>query len=183
MIEKNPPRTDEQLMCAYQAGEAAAFDALYQRHKSGLFRYCNRQLDGQSAIASELYQEMWMRVIQSRERYQATAQFTTWLYHIAHNILIDHWRSVRPHDSIADHEESLQSDIPEPEVMIDRQVSAAQLKQALGNLPREQLNTFLLKEEGCFSLGQIASITGSTRETVKSRLRYAMDKLRSALTS
>lgn len=167
-------------MCDYKSGEAAAFDALYWRHKGGLFRYCNRQLDGQAAIAHEIYQEVWMRVIQSRERYQVTALFSTWLYHIAHNILIDHWRSQRPHDSIDDHED-IPGDTPTPDHVIDQQLTTTRIKQALLKLPREQLNTFLLKEEGGFSLEDIASLTGTTRETVKSRLRYAMDKLRSSL--
>jgi RNA polymerase sigma-70 factor, ECF subfamily len=181
LTEQQQQRTDEQLMCAYQSGETAAFDALYKRHKGGLFRYCTRQLDGQSAIAHELYQEVWMRVIQSRERYQATAQFSTWLYHIAHNILIDHWRSQRPHDALDEYTEHLTSNEPGPEHVMAQQQSSASLQQALVKLPRDQLNTLLLKEEGQFSLEDIATITGTTRETVKSRLRYAMDKLHSSL--
>ena len=182
MTKQDPHRTDEQLMCDYQSGEAAAFDALYARHKGGLFRYCTRQLEGQAAIAHELYQDVWMRVIQSRERYQATALFSTWLYHIAHNILIDHWRSQRPHDDIEMHAEYLTSNQPTPDNLLDQQQAATQFQQALTQLPRDQLNTFLLKTEGQFSLEDIADITGTTRETVKSRLRYAMDKLRSTLT-
>jgi RNA polymerase sigma-70 factor, ECF subfamily len=181
LIKQYTDRTDEQLMCDYKQGETAAFDALYQRHKGGLYRYFTRQLDGQTALAHEMYQDVWMRVIQSRERYETTALFTTWLYHIAHNILIDFWRSQRPHDSIDEHEETLQSNTHTPDIMIEHHMTAMRLKQALVNLPRDQLNAFLLKEEGNFSLEDIASITGTTRETVKSRLRYAMDKLRSAL--
>lgn len=168
-------------MCDYKAGDAIAFDALYQRHKGGLYRFFTRQLDGQTALAHEMYQDVWMRVIQACAKYEATALFTTWLYQIAHNRLIDHWRSHKAQDDIADHQDNLASTTPTPDVMAENHQTATRLKQALATLPREQLNTLLLKEEGDFSLEAIAAITGTTRETVKSRLRYAMDKLRSAM--
>lgn len=181
MTQQYNNRTDEQLMCDYRQGDAVAFDTLYQRHKGSLYRYFTRHLDGQTAIAHEMYQDVWMRVIKSREQYEVAALFTTWLYQIAHNILVDHWRSQRSHESIEEHEDVLPGNTPMPEAIVENHFTAARLQQALHRLPRDQLNTFLLKEEGNFSLEEIASITGTTRETVKSRLRYAMDKLRSAL--
>src|SRR5260221_10697642 len=83
--------SDEELMLAYRDGNPGAFDTLYARHKGGLFRYVLRGVKIR-AVAEELYQEIWIRVIEARERYAPSARFTTWLYTIAHNRLVDHWR-------------------------------------------------------------------------------------------
>src|SRR5512135_83619 len=82
---------DEQLMVRYRDGDAGAFDVLYRRHKGGLFRYLLR-LSKNQGIAEELFQDVWSNIIRSRERYQPTAKFTTFLYQVAHNRMIDHIR-------------------------------------------------------------------------------------------
>ena len=82
---------DEQLMLAYREGDAGAFEELYRRHKGGLFRFVLRSVR-ERAVAEELYQEIWMRAIEARGRYEVQAKFSTWLYTIAHNRLVDHWR-------------------------------------------------------------------------------------------
>src|SRR5215470_20187126 len=84
--------SDEELMLAYAAGEGAAFDALYDRHKGGVYRYLLRQCR-QPAVAAELYQDVWMNLIRARASYAPTAKFTTWLYRLAHNRMIDHFRA------------------------------------------------------------------------------------------
>src|SRR4051812_3780665 len=86
------PEADEHLMLAYAGGDAAAFEALYARHKGPVFRYLLRSVK-EAAQADELFQDVWMRVIEARARYEATAKFTTWLYTIAHHRLVDHWRA------------------------------------------------------------------------------------------
>src|SRR5918996_6014441 len=86
---------DEELMLAYRHGDAGAFETLYRRHRGALFRFILRALSntpGQRAAAEELFQEAWIRVIEARSRYAPQARFTTWLYTIAHNLLVDHWR-------------------------------------------------------------------------------------------
>src|SRR4029078_7334007 len=82
---------DEQLMLAYREGDAGAFEQIYRRHKGALFRFVLRSVRDR-ATAEELYQEVWMRAIEARGRYEVQAKFTTWLYTIAHNRLVDHWR-------------------------------------------------------------------------------------------
>ena len=82
--------TDEQLMLAYAAGDAASFEALYARHKGGLYRFVLRGIK-ERGVAEELFQEIWMRVIEARTRYAPQARFTTWLYTIAHNRMVDHF--------------------------------------------------------------------------------------------
>ena len=81
---------DEQLMAAYRDGNAAAFETLYLRHRGRLFRFVLRSVKSR-ATAEELFQEIWMRVIEARERYAPQARFTTWLYTIAHHRMVDHW--------------------------------------------------------------------------------------------
>lgn len=186
-----PQSSDEDLMLAYGAGEAGAFDTLYARHKGGVYRYLLRQCRN-AGIADELFQDVWMNAIRVRASYAPTAKFTTWLYTLAHNRLVDHWRAngqvkMASIDDDADGEaRDIAESIPgaandEPESRALSGELGAQLKDALGALPDEQRNAFLLQYEGGLSLAEIAELTGVGMETVKSRLRYATAKLRSAL--
>ena len=87
--------SDETLMLAYAAGDAAAFDQIHARHKGGVYRYLLRHC-GRAASADELFQDVWMSVVRARATYAPTAKFTTWLYRIARNRLVDHWRTSSP---------------------------------------------------------------------------------------
>lgn len=175
-------RSDEELMLAYAGGEAAAFDLLYGRHKGGLYRYMFRQLSN-AATTEELFQEIWIKVIQAAPNYQPTAKFSTWLYRIAHNRIIDFYRSQsrRP--------EWLTDEVPEVatdedssvETILDQAFIKEKLLEALTKLPFEQREAFVLREDGGFSVEMIAEITGVNPETAKSRLRYAMRKLKALL--
>jgi len=186
-----PQSSDEDLMLAYGAGEAGAFDTLYARHKGGVYRYLLRQCRN-AGIADELFQDVWMNAIRVRASYAPTARFTTWIYTLAHNRLVDHWRANGQMKvaSIDDDENGDARDIvesipaaandePEPRALSGE--LGAQLRDALNALPVEQRDAFLLQYEGGLSLAEIAELTGVGMETVKSRLRYATAKLRSAL--
>jgi len=172
--------TDEELMVAYAAGDAAAFETLYSRHRGPLFRFMLHQVR-EHGTAEELYQDVWQRVITARERYRPEARFSTWLFQIAHNRITDHWRaqSHRP-SAPADAVERAERE-PDPQTP-ERQLSAFEerrrLQLALQELPADQREVVLLRLEQELSLEQIGEITGVGRETVKSRLRYALDKLR-----
>ena len=87
--------SDEDLMLRYAAGDAAAFDVLYGRYRVRLLRYLVR-LTGQTAVAEELYQDTWGRVIDARTRYTSSARFAAWLFRIAHHLAIDHLRKLHP---------------------------------------------------------------------------------------
>ena len=170
--------TDEQLMQQYANGDAKAFDQLYARHRSALYRYFNRQVNNVST-ANDLYQGAWEKIIKSRGKYRKTAPFTAWMYRIAHNHLVDHYRRIKPDDSIAT--EDLSDHQPGPsEDAIDEQQNE-RLKATIIALPAEQRDTLLLKVETGLKMEEIASVTGVSRETVKSRLRYAVDKLKRSL--
>ena len=174
---------DEQLMLAYRGGDGEAFAALYARHKGGLFRFMVRSVKDRAA-AEELFQEVWMKLIDARARYVPQAKFSTWLYTIAHNRMIDHWRRQGLVTVSLDEEEALEPSGPDsmqPERRAELRESGRRLLAALGALPLLQREAFLLHEESGLSVPEIAAATGTEPETAKSRLRYAVAKLREAL--
>ena len=175
--------SDEALMLAYAAGDAAAFGQLYARHRGRLYRYLLRQLRD-NALADEFFQDVWQKVVGARAGWRPDASFATWLYTIAHHRLGDHWRSLKhrpaaPHDA----EERLArvADPETPERVLSEFERRRQLQLALDALPEEQREVLLLRLEQELTLEEIGRITGVGRETVKSRLRYAMDKLRAGV--
>jgi RNA polymerase sigma-70 factor (ECF subfamily) len=180
---------DEQLMLAYREGDAGAFEELYRRHRGGLYRFVLRSVRDR-AVAEELYQEVWMRAIEARGRYQVQAKFTTWLYTIAHNRLVDHWRKRGLKLVSLDQEEDAQraertepAAAPdyEPPRILEAKQSLARFAQALEALPPAQREAFLLHEEAGMSIADIARATGTNEEAAKSRLRYALSKLKEAM--
>jgi RNA polymerase sigma-70 factor (ECF subfamily) len=180
--------SDEELMLAYAAGDAAPFDALYARHKGGVYRYLLRQCRD-AGIAEQLFQDVWMNLIRVRATYQPSAKFTTWLYTLAHNRLIDHHRASGRVTLISTDDEDhadLVSALPanrhdEPESRAANREIGSRLRAAVAALPHAQRDAFLLQQEAGLSLDEIAALTGVGAETVKSRLRYATAKLRAEL--
>ena len=167
-------------------GDTAAFDALYNRHKGHLYRYFLRQC-GKSEIAQELFQDIWLNLVKSHQRYEHKAKFTTLLYRMAHNRLIDYYRK-QSHvpksyaDNDGDAVDVIADDMKNnPESINSRQEIINELLRQIDILPEAQREAFLLKEEGGFSVEEIADIMDIGAETAKSRLRYASNKLRSAL--
>ena len=177
---------DATLMLRYRDGDARAFEILYERHKGPLYRYLQRMC-GRREVADDLFQEVWSKVIASRGRYEARAQFNTFLFRIAHNCAVDHFRrSGRPHEGAAQDIDDVAEQIGGAEhEQPDAALSEAQVRQdfrrALEQLPAEQRDVFVLYEESGLTLEEIGRITGVAMETAKSRLRYAVGKLRGAL--
>ena len=165
-------------MLAYQRGDAGAFETLYKRHRGALYRFVLRSLP-QRSTAEELFQEVWMRVIEARGRYAPQARFTTWLYTIAHNLLVDHWR--KKGLVLVELDEDQMVVAPDnPARQAEARQTLARFLQALEALPHAQREAFLLHEEGGLSVAEIAAATGTNEEAAKSRLRYAMAKLKAA---
>jgi RNA polymerase sigma-70 factor, ECF subfamily len=170
-----PAPSDEELMLAYAAGDPSAFDALYARHKGGVYRYLARQCR-QAGIADELFQDVWMNLIRARASYAPTAKFTTWLYRLAHNRMIDHFRSSGHLTLVSSDDEAHEDAVvalpaaraSEPEPRAQNRELGERLRAAVAALPPAQL-------------AEIAARTGVGVETVKSRLRYALSKLRAEL--
>jgi RNA polymerase sigma-70 factor (ECF subfamily) len=186
--------SDERLMLAYRDGDARAFESLYQRYRGSLHRYLAHQC-GSQAFAEELYQEVWIKVVNARAEYEPLAKFSTWIFRIAHHRLIDHYRKNAPEiatryekahvGSDADSEDIIGNQAAPlhqtPQALHERRATAQRINQALAELPAPQREAFLLAEEGGLTLEEIAAATATSRETSKSRLRYALGKLRHSL--
>lgn len=172
---------DSALMLRYKDGDTAAFEVLYRRHNDALYRYLLRMCRNRAA-AEDVFQDVWGKIIKARSNYRPTAKFTTFMYRVAHNCFIDHIRRNKRHANNTALEPELYADPTEsPETITERHLAKERLALALQDLPDEQRDAFLLHEEAGLSIDQIASVTGSNRETAKSRLRYAVNKLRTAI--
>lgn len=190
MTREDTSQTDEALMLAYVAGNAEAFDRLYARHRGGLYRFLLRQCRATS-VAEELFQDVWMSIIRTRKTYAPSARFATYLYRIAHNRLVDHFRrsSHRPtlmddpdDDEGEDRVASLPADPREqPDALLQSKTQLERFHAVLAALPEVQREAFVMREEGGLSVEEIATATGVNVETAKSRLRYAIAKLRRGL--
>jgi RNA polymerase sigma-70 factor, ECF subfamily len=179
--------SDEVLMLRYRNGDSAAFDVLYNRYRGSLYRYLLRQCRI-AAVAEELFQDIWMNLIRARRRYEPRAKFATYLFTLAHHRLIDYYRRQSrgvpvsydgPEGDGADQFEDKQALDPEMGALHSEQRAA--IMEILNQLPEAQREAFLLKEETGLSLEEIAVATGVNRETAKSRIRYAVKKLRQGL--
>jgi len=174
---------DGELMLRYARGDMRAFETLYRRHRGALYRYLARHTRN-TETANDLFQEAWSKVIASRERYEPRAQFKTFLYRIAHNCFIDYCRRASVRNEL-NGEDGWESALPgseqdRPDTRAEQAQITARYRTALLALPAEQRDVFLLYESG-LSLDEIASVSAVGTETAKSRLRYAVAKLRATL--
>jgi RNA polymerase sigma-70 factor, ECF subfamily len=170
---------DATLMVRYRGGDAQAFAALYARHKGPLYRYLLRQVRDAGA-AADLFQDVWSRLIATRGRYEARAKFATYLFHIAHNCTIDFFRRdlIARRGAFPDAIDlQPEPEVPEyqrPDGIAELAEQHSALLAALGTLPHEQREAFLLHEETGLTIEEIARVTDVGVETAKSRLRYAI---------
>jgi len=174
--------SDESLMLKFSRGNADAFEVVYQRHKSPLYGFILRQCE--QRFVDELFQDIWLNVINARFNYKVKASFKTWLYHIARNRIIDHYR--RQNIRAVDNDPEQISKIcgasdSQPENQLEASSQLQRLMNAIAALPNEQKEVFLLRQEAGLTVDEIAITTGVSYETAKSRLRYAIKKLRQQL--
>jgi RNA polymerase sigma-70 factor (ECF subfamily) len=186
--------TDEALMARYQQGDVAAFAELVARHEKRLWNFVRRFV-ADSATAEDLLQEVFLRVVRNASEWQPSAKFTTWLYTIARNLCTDNARRgvFRKVDSLdetpgASRDESgphridkvASPDANAEKAAMDREI-ATRVDQAVATLPVEQREVFLMREVMDMSFAEIATATKTSEPTVKSRMRYALERLRGAL--
>jgi len=182
------PESDEVLMQRYAGGDAKSFAALYQRHEMRVWRYLERNVRN-AAVADDLMQDVWFSVAREAARYQPSARFSTWLFTIAHNRMVDAIRTSRPQVSLEalgpDANPAVAQLIDDPRRSPHARAVAHEQAQALNRaveaLPEEQREAFLLHVEGELTVDEIAAVTLCSFETAKSRLRYARSKLRELL--
>lgn len=157
--------SDETLVGRYIRGDATAFDQLYRRHELCVWRYLERNLRNQ-ATADELLQDVWFALARNAASIESSTRFRTRLFTLAHDRMTNalQGRAAQPAE--------------QPAAARD---SADPLARAIGELPREQREAYLLQMEGQLSVGDIAEITESTIDMAQNRLRHARLKLRELL--
>ncbi|QMU60183.1 MAG: sigma-70 family RNA polymerase sigma factor [Gammaproteobacteria bacterium] len=179
--------SDESLMLEYQQGEQAAFETLYRKYKDVLYRYFLKHCSDRQQ-SEELYQEVWIKLINSTARYTPKAKFKTYLFTIAHNTLVDFYRKAKPSQTIEFEDAEITEEfmnsptplaLPEDEFTLKQKANL--LMQALEELPADQKEVAILHFEQEMSVQEIAEITKVKTETAKSRLRYAKNKLKAAI--
>ncbi len=163
-------------MLAYAKGNITSFEILYQKHKNGLYRYVVRQVSDLE-LAHDLYQECWSRIIKAANTYTIDSKWTTWAYRIAHNLVVDHYRSFKPMDAEVDTASASHT----PERLHDQEVLSKQLNYCMAKLPAVQREVFLLSQETDLTLKMISDIVEASHEAVKTRLRYARTALQYCL--
>lgn len=185
--------TDEILMVRYQRGERKAFVELVRRHNRPIYNFVLRQLRVPS-VAEDVTQDVFMRLVQNAAEFKHEARFLTWLYTIARNLCIDQLRKLshRRHASL-DQPKSGEGDAalgetvpdPNPQTSAERSALSSEVRssivKAVDALPDDQREVFLLREVANLPFRDIAEITGVPENTVKSRMRYALDRLKDAL--
>jgi RNA polymerase sigma-70 factor (ECF subfamily) len=175
--------SDERLMLRFQGGDARAFEVLVRRHRTPLFSFLLR-LTGDRARAEDLCQETLLKVVRAAEGWAPRARFQTWLYAIARNQAVDEarrqaFRRAEPLDAPGRPEAA--SEDPAPDRAADGALLRPRLEAALAALPEEQREVFLLREYAGLRFHEIAEVTGTPENTVKSRMRYALEALRARL--
>ncbi len=181
--EASAGTTDDELFSRYCRGDNAAFSELYERYRARVYRYFLRQVS--VGLAQDLFQETWMKVIKAAASYQSRGRFAAYLFKVAHNILMDHYRrESRQSNLVVDDAAAVEAQATEdadPDRQHDRAAIALHLQREIARLPLEQRTTWLIRQESGLDLKSIATITGTSVEGVKSRLRYANAKLKAGM--
>ncbi|MEY4562192.1 MAG: hypothetical protein RLZZ618_1469 [Pseudomonadota bacterium] len=198
-MQADPQPSDDILMSAYAQGDASAFDTLYTRHQAGLYRFVRRLLGTPlAAQTDEVFQDTWLRVVHSRERWQPQgASFRTWLYTVAHRRVIDVWRRSGREVSLATDDDSAPwepdgagawqqwpapaSGAPHAEDQAFWRRAGERLLHCLEQLPLPQRSAFLLHHDDELSMNEVAKALEVGFETAKTRLRYAISKLKTCM--
>jgi RNA polymerase sigma factor (sigma-70 family) len=173
--------TDEQLMAAYRGGDVTAFDTLYERYRGAVYRFVHRQLDD-AHDPDSVFQDVWMKVIRYQAQWHDEKPFKPWLFAIANNTLIDATRR-RKHQPQGSDDSVIELQAPHhpPDRWQHIRDCIDRLLALLESLPDTQRTAFLLKEEAGLTLQEIAEVAEVGRETIKSRLRYALQSIRRGL--
>ena len=193
--------SDEALLMAYRAGDARAFERLVARHEKPVWNFLRRFVTN-AATAEDLLQEVFLRVVKSaheqESEWRGAAKFSTWLYTIARNLCVDHARRAVHRDAAsldgpghgraqaeteteATLHDRIASPAPAPDAAVADRQAKARIDAAIAALPPDQREVFLMREVMEMPFAEIAAAVGVSEPTVKSRMRYALEKLRASL--
>lgn len=176
-------QSDDALMLAFAAGDEAAFATLYQRHRGPLYRYFLRQLP--RAEADDCFQALWLKLIHQAARYQPSGAFASYAFTIAHSVLMDHHRRRGRLAEVALDDAGADAELTDDGLALEQAADGAALRDRLlallQALPFHQREAWVLRQEAAMSVADIAAVTGTTVEGVRSRLRYATSKLKAGL--
>ncbi len=193
MSSSHTEATDEVLMIRFQSGDRSAFALLVRKHQRPLYNFALRQLRSAPA-AEEVVQDAFVRVVQNAADFKHEARFSTWLYTIARNLCIDQMRkhALRRHPSLDEPKRAEEGDGPtlgeqtaDSRANVERAALSGEIRErvmaAMDELPEEQREVFLMREVASLPFKEIAEIVGVPENTVKSRMRYALERLQAAL--
>jgi RNA polymerase sigma-70 factor (ECF subfamily) len=184
--------TDESLMVRFQGGDATAFRQLLGRWSERLYAFCYRHVREEDA-SRDVVQDCFVRVVRNAGTFRAEARFSTWLFTIARNLCLDRARRMKFRRTTSldaplgdDPEgatlmERVADDKPLADVRTDDRRFSARLDAALATLPEEQREVFLMRELDGLKFREVADVLGIPENTVKSRMRYALEGLRRQL--
>jgi RNA polymerase sigma-70 factor (ECF subfamily) len=186
-------QSDEKLMARFQQGDMLAFEALLERHRRPVYRFIRRQV-GHPNTAEDLLQDVFLRLVHRAQSFESRSKFTTWLYTIARNLCIDHLRKQvhrraasldQPLGAGEDQDVTLLSKLAGDEPAPDREAHNRRLRdclqRAVEELSQEQREVFVMREDAGLPFEEIARIVEAPVNTVKSRMRYALQNLRTRL--
>ncbi|MBN2449128.1 MAG: sigma-70 family RNA polymerase sigma factor [Lentisphaeria bacterium] len=171
--------TDNEWIEGWLRGDQEAFEALYNRYRLPLYSYLNRMVPGQSQLADDLFQQVWIRVLENLERYRDKQRFVSWLFRIAHNLVVDHIRR-ETRNPMEEVNERTAVDESAPWEELDREVLIQAVERASADLPEAQREVLLLRQQGV-SFREIAAIQSTGINTVLGRMHYAVKGLRRSL--
>lgn len=190
--ERTRDVSDEALLEKFRQGDPRSFEELMRRHRNPLYNFILRSVR-QPQTAEEILQDAWIRMIQGARDFHNASKFSTWAYTVARNLCIDHARkaALRRHPSLDEPSRrgedgpTLGERMPDPEASVDREAIGHELQrritEAVEALPEDQREVFLMREYSNLPFKEIAEIVCAPENTVKSRMRYALERLQEAL--
>jgi len=175
-------QTDLDLLQAFQQGNERAFVELYSRRKSELYTFCLRMLGGDRDLASDAFQETFIKVYEKADTFKSGTNVLGWLFMIARNTCLNIYRTKKPQEALEYHP-SLESKDRSlgPEYRHEQDFLREILEQAIASLPEEFREPFILREFDGFSYTEIAEMTGTTLAMTKVRIHRAKQRMREIL--
>jgi RNA polymerase sigma-70 factor (ECF subfamily) len=174
--------SDVELLERFCAGEQQAFAELYGRHKQQIYTYCVRMLGGDQDLASDAFQEVFIKVSEKASQFREGSNVTGWLFMIARNTCLNVFRGRKPNECLDDHAELESADRSlAPEFGEEQNFLRAKLEQAIAELPVDYREPLVLREFDGLGYAEIAKLTGTSLSVTKVRIYRAKQKLREIL--